>query len=401
MMRTFVALLCFCLVPVAALGQPRFVIKRSEVLARSAAVQTRDLPLTCTATSPAEIRQPVSSSGAAERVQLTFKAPVPKTGWTVSVVTSTGERWNIGAEAVAAEVEQQGANTISVWSGTVRGGGKAVVLTRNPPDAPCPAVTITGIVVETVQSKPSSVIGRNDLKPFRQQLNQGPQDMRNWALAIARIRFVSDADRLEYFCTGFLVTSRLLLTNHHCLSSNAEAASAELDFDYDVAGRTTGVQTVRVKSLVHADEARDYSLVELETPSTRTPLTLAAATFASAQPLIILQHPGGQIKHASIADCAAQAIGVPGVSDVATDFEHGCDTEGGSSGSPVQQTSNGFVVGLHHWGKVDPAQPGWNQAVKIVDVLQDLRSKLSSLSPRHAPLAPEISALIDAALARR
>ena len=197
---------------------------------------------------------------------------------------------------------------------------------------------------------------------------------------------------------GFLVTPRLLLTNQHCLSSETEAQSAELDFDFD--DGPAPVQTGRVRSLVHADKDRDYALAVLDQPMKRTPLTLAVPALSANAELIILQHPSGKIKHASIVQCSVQAMDVPGLIAAGTDFEHRCDTEGGSSGSPVHQLSSGHVIGLHHWGKPDDGS-GQNQAVKMLDVLTDLKGKIDKLEPRHADLKPEIQAFVDAALARK
>ena len=188
-----------------------------------------------------------------------------------------------------------------------------------------------------------------------------PAGMADWAGAIARIRFVSDADGLGYFCTGFLVTPRLMLTNQHCLGSEREAQSAELDFDYDRDGARA--ETMRVRTLVRTNEGLDYSLVELEAATKRTPLTMAAIGLpkpagdakvaAPKTTLVIVQHPSGKIKHASIVDCIPLAVDVPGVTASVHRLRTPLRYRRWKLGSPVHQLPSGFVVGLHHWGKPD------------------------------------------------
>lgn len=387
---------------VAVSAQARFVINRAEVLARTGTVEPRNLSLPpCGPGTPAVMRQAISNDAGSERVQLSFSGSIPAVGWSIAVVSfDSDERWEMTAADVAARAKERAGATgdLAIWSSAIRGGGKSVVLTRLRDDAQCPTVRVSGLIGDIVQSSPSSINKPDDLKPFRRQLAIGPPEMPSWASAIARIRFIADDDRRGYFCTGFLVTPRLLLTNQHCLSSESEAQSAELDFDYD--DGPAPVQTVRVRSLVVADKDRDYALAVLGQPVTRTPLTLAVHPLASDAELIILQHPSGKIKHASIVQCSVQGVDVPGASAARTDFEHRCDTEGGSSGSPVHQRSTGHVVGLHHWGKPDDGK-GQNQAVKLLDVLTDLKAKVATLDPRHAELKPEIQSFVDAALARK
>ena len=386
----------------AVAGQGRFVINRAEVLARSGTVQDRNLSLPpCGPGTPAVIRQAISNDAGSERVRLSFAGPVTAAGWSIAVASfDSDERWEMTAADVAARARDRAASAgdLTIWSSAIRGGGKAVVLTRQRDDAQCPTVKVSGLIVDVVQASPSSINKPDDLRPFRKQLSVGPAAMPSWASAIARIRFIADDDGRGYFCTGFLVTERLLLTNQHCLSTDSEAQSAELDFDYDEG--PAPVQTVRVRSLVHADKDRDYALAVLDQPMKRTPLTLAVHPLASNAELVILQHPSGKIKHASIVQCSVQTMDVPGVTDTRTDFEHRCDTEGGSSGSPVHQLSTGHVVGLHHWGKPDDGK-GQNQAVKMFDVLTDLKGKIATLDARHADLKPEIQTFVDAALARK
>ncbi len=61
-----------------------------------------------------------------------------------------------------------------------------------------------------------------------------------------------------------------------------------------------------------------------------------------------------------------------------TDFEHRCDTLGGSSGSPVLDRASLNVVGLHHLGFLEGDTPV-NRAVLIADVLAKIRTQFPDL----------------------
>ena len=69
---------------------------------------------------------------------------------------------------------------------------------------------------------------------------------------------------------------------------------------------------------------------------------------------------------------------VAGVDNLLNDFGHVCDTLGGSSGSPVVESTDGAVVGLHHWRWPDGAKLPENQAVHIALILKDLAARVQS-----------------------
>jgi hypothetical protein len=104
-------------------------------------------------------------------------------------------------------------------------------------------------------------------------------------------------------------------------------------------------------------------------------VTLGGATVAEGQALVIIEHPAGEHKQASIDDCKVRTASRPGVTARLTDFGHLCDTLGGSSGSPVLDRQTGRVVGLHHLGFLSNDPNPVNQAVHMGLVLEDLQRK--------------------------
>jgi lysyl endopeptidase len=84
-------------------------------------------------------------------------------------------------------------------------------------------------------------------------------------------------------------------------------------------------------------------------------LTLDTARPARGQELYVPQHPAGEPTR--IAGRLGERAGTCAVADPAfdgyaqdSDVSYYCDTEGGSSGSPVLSRKSNKVVALHHFG---------------------------------------------------
>jgi len=169
------------------------------------------------------------------------------------------------------------------------------------------------------------------------------------------------------------VATRLLITNQHCLSSPTEVRSALVDFNYD--SNSSKVTTVTCTELVAVDESLDYSIVRLSEGPGMGALKLADSDVSESQPLLVIEHPGGETKQVSIIDCKVDHSSISGTTSSATDFGHDCDTLGGSSGSPVQDITSGNVVGLHHLGIPEGTNILTNRAVKMKLILQNLAAK--------------------------
>jgi V8-like Glu-specific endopeptidase len=108
-------------------------------------------------------------------------------------------------------------------------------------------------------------------------------------------------------------------------------------------------------------------------------VTFSGTVATENESLVLIQHPAGEFKQVSIADCRVAGVSRTGVAAAGTDFGHLCDSLGGSSGSPVVDGQTGRVVGLHHWGFEEGAANPVNQAVHIGLVLDDLRTRLPAL----------------------
>jgi len=164
-------------------------------------------------------------------------------------------------------------------------------------------------------------------------------------------------------CTGWRVgADNRMLTNNHCLTTSAEAYDTEVWFNYQCAqcGGYDVFQPTKVwgDKVLSTDHVLDYTLFtvgEFAAVQKFGYLVLDTARPVKGQELYVPQHPAGQ--PTKIAGSLGEKAGNCSVADPAytgyaagSDVSYYCDTEGGSSGSPVISRKTNKVIALHHFG---------------------------------------------------
>lgn len=199
------------------------------------------------------------------------------------------------------------------------------------------------------------------------------------ARSVAKLNFPV-GDKLAT-CTGFMVTPDLLLTNHHCVSTIDTCFGTVAVFGYqrDALGRVTSTKQYDCIAVIKASKKLDYSLLRIDgspgAPGEWGALQFnPSAALVDGQALYVVQHPAGEPKRVALDECNVSTLKASGALDaLQSDFGHKCDTESGSSGSPVFDLSN-RVVGLHHLG-FDGKVERWsreNRAVYVGPVLSEI-----------------------------
>lgn len=172
--------------------------------------------------------------------------------------------------------------------------------------------------------------------------------------SVGRIVTAVGAGRSAYG-TGFLVTPRLLLTNHHVLGVPADAAASQVQFNYqlDRIGQPMTIASFRLRpeEFFLSNQELDFALVAVEPTSERgakletfghCPLIGAEGKITIGEPINIIQHPRGEMKQIVIRENRLLDL-----LDLHVHYE--ADTDPGSSGSPVFN-DQWEVVALHHSG---------------------------------------------------
>ncbi len=296
---------------------------------------------------------------AAIRIHIQISRPNPNANWKISFQDISGnEKENL-------DQNSPGMPASDFWSDEIP-GSSAIVELSTQSDPQTMEIKVDRLSYRVQPSFPQSITGADEREPI---LNVS-QQIRKWGTPIVRLRFIA-SNIGQATCTAFLLNDNLLMTNEHCISTEPEMRSSIAEFNYDGFGFTPA--RVRAVALLRTNTKLDYSILRLAgNPGSlygKVSLQIQAAIHEGS-PLVIIQHPAGQPKQVSIKGCSVSGVSRFGRESALTDFGHLCDTLGGSSGSPVIDSSNGQVVGLHHLGINGVIV---NRAVHMPQILEDLR----------------------------
>lgn len=232
----------------------------------------------------------------------------------------------------------------------------------------------------------STVCGTDDSKPAKCYAGDAalPQAYQK-SQAVARLL----VDGVEG-CTGWLIgSSGHLLTNQHCISTDAKAAVTDFEFSAESSSCSeecqewlgcSGKIVATSATLLAVNAAYDYALVKLNTVedlSAYGHLTLRVAGASQDEQIYVPQYPGAWAKRIAAVDDTGSVTRVNkvGVTTACGEYSVGytADTRGGSSGSPVIAASDNQVIALHNCGGLEAVCE--NGGIDIRTVLWDLKSK--------------------------
>jgi hypothetical protein len=298
----------------------------------------------------------------AEYVKVHFSRLVLLPGDTVTVSDPAGREVYTYTESLTGLLEDRWAMSIT--------GDTAIVETNSPfgvtIDRVARGFTPRERAVRPAQAperigggREESICGRSDEKADVACYRSTNPTVYQRAQAVARLLI----NGIE-LCTGWRVGPRnRMLTNNHCFNDTYDARRTEVWFNYECAKcggweveRSTKVWGDRVLansptldftlfSVEHFADIEQYGYLELDD---RAP--------QAGEELYIAQHPRGEPKSIAMDD-PEEATGKCAVANPAfdgygegTDLSYYCDTDGGSSGSPVFSAKTHKVIGLHHFG---------------------------------------------------
>jgi V8-like Glu-specific endopeptidase len=245
-------------------------------------------------------------------------------------------------------------------------GKKFSIRATGKPQAPGSTLTVWQLLRSVVPPTSLSIIGTDDREPFAQVA-----DVKIHAAGRAVVKLLYQEGPQTYACTGFLISQKRVVTNEHCIATEDSCATTVVLFDYDTETMVPAANQRRCSGTPKTNHELDYSVLDLDQPADGSihPLQLAGRSAANGESLLIIEHPGGEPKQISRTVCKGVQNPVRG-NGATSDFTHSCATLGGSSGSPVLNSTL-QVVGLHHFG-VGGDELNYNRAVRVEPITQSL-----------------------------
>jgi V8-like Glu-specific endopeptidase len=182
-------------------------------------------------------------------------------------------------------------------------------------------------------------------------------------------------------CTAWrLGPDNRMMTNAHCFTTTREARNTEVWFNYECAqcdgGPTLRPVKVMADQVIATDDVLDYTLFTVRNFAAISRfgyLQLDDRAPVRGEELYIPQHPRGMPTVITTYDSSERngncAVANPAYNgyDVDTDMSYYCDTDGGSSGSPVISRRTNKVLALHHFGGCP------NSGVRMDHIAEDIK----------------------------
>ncbi len=205
------------------------------------------------------------------------------------------------------------------------------------------------------------------------------------ARAVGRINIRNQAGRVVGYGTASLVSTQLILTNHHVLPTADVARWSAVEFNYQdgIDGQPLQPRVFRLdpERFYLADKEYDFAFVAVDAGEGELAefgfnrLADVEGNALVGEFVTIVQHPKGEKKQVSLRENR--------VVDLLDSFIHyETDTEPGSSGSPVFN-DQWEVVALHHASVPAPdhAELGhiMNEGIRITTVIKAATTQAAAL----------------------
>ncbi len=228
--------------------------------------------------------------------------------------------------------------------------------------------------LESAAEREESICGVDDRRELACYNVSRPDEV-GLSSAVARLFFVRSG--LGYVCTTWRVgpNNNTMMTNNHCIATASDLPGSEVWFNYqntlcNGSDAYSNRVVVGISQVLTTDYVLDMTLFTIDNPASVAQfgsLALDNRNPVANEQIFIPQHPGGRDKELAVVsdidggNCIVHSPQTNG-RGVGTDLSYNCDTEGGSSGSPVIAQSSKKVIGIHHFGVCN------NRGVRIKNI---------------------------------
>ncbi len=171
-------------------------------------------------------------------------------------------------------------------------------------------------------------------------------NIREWSLPVADIDLPDMGSR----CSGFLIGEDILMTNQHCIPSASYARGVSVTFDHIKGVSSAAMERFDCSEFIGNDETLDFALLRCSgSPGLVYGFVdLDSASFQAGKQITVIQQNCDYYSNRSCDWSKKYSKGE--ITAVGSEYTHNADTLGGSSGSPVFDSSSGRVIAIHHAG---------------------------------------------------
>ncbi|MDQ7087179.1 MAG: trypsin-like peptidase domain-containing protein [Acidobacteriota bacterium] len=235
--------------------------------------------------------------------------------------------------------------------------------------------------------EPDALCGTEDFRDVECYKDSYPTE---YDVARRTVRLIKNGSA---HCTGWIAScENHIITNEHCVGSQAELDQIEFQFEYKRPACGSGSPTVDLQlqggTLLEVDAGLDYALILPDLAGNDPQATYGFMQWDVRLPdidelIYIPGHPSGDPKRLSVESsdahdesgrCEVFSTTEPACTGgPVDDVGYYCDTEGGSSGSAVVSAVSHAVIALHHCANCP------NRGVPIVDVYNDIQASAHPL----------------------
>ncbi len=151
-------------------------------------------------------------------------------------------------------------------------------------------------------------------------------------------------------CTGFLISSNIVMTNQHCIPSAAYARGVTVSFNVEEGIEKGREERFDCSEFVGNNKELDFALLKCKgNPGQKYKvLELSTSNLSSDEQVYVIQQNCDYYDQRDCYYTKKISFGTANLQNGS--ITHDADTLGGSSGSPVFSSITHKVVGIHHAG---------------------------------------------------
>lgn len=182
-------------------------------------------------------------------------------------------------------------------------------------------------------------------------------------------------------CTGFLISEDVLMTNEHCIPSASDAVGVTASFRHLKGVGESSWETYDCSTFLMNNVEHDFALLKCSgSPGSKFGfVTIDSSEKSADQSIYIVQQNCDYYLDRGCDWTKKYSTG--SITEVSDEYTHNADTLGGSSGSPMFDSSTHKVVGLHHagYGNNGMGRGYENYAVKMSEIVPVINSRFPDL----------------------